>query len=256
MRALRLALSFLTRLPGPEVAPGADAASWEQPLARSMVAAPIAGVAVAAAQIGALTLGSWLVTPEVGVVLALAAGWWMTRGFHLDGLSDCFDGLLCNGEPARRLEVMRDPHAGGLGAASIAIWILLRAAVLHATLAAGATAPALYAAAVLARAPLAAELRARPASPSRGLFGRLHPHVRPADAAAGLVLAALLAAPVATLYPARIALGVGLAGLTTAVWHRVWRRSVGGLTGDILGAGVELRELTLLLAFATPILSP
>lgn len=251
MRTLRLALAFLTRLPHP-----ADDAGGAASLAASTAWFPVAGAVVAGAAIAGVTAASFLVSPGLGPVAGLAAGWWMTRGFHLDGLSDCFDGLLCNGPPERRLAVMRDPHAGGLGAASLAVWIVARVAVLFATVDVGTTVWALWAAPILARAPLALELRSPPATPGRGLYAALHEGVALRHAAYALLLATLLVAPVALAAPARLAAAVILAGIGTAWWHHTWRRALGGLTGDVLGAGVELREMLVLCAFATPLLTP
>lgn len=252
MRAIHLALAFLTRVPGPAHAE----ADLDGPLARATGWYPLAGAVVGATALAAFTAGAWGVSPTVGVVAALAAGWWVTRGFHLDGLADCFDGLLFPGEPARRLEIMRDPRVGALGAASLTVWIVARAAVLLATLDTGLTAHAVWVAAVLSRAPLAAELRLPPATPGRGLFATLHAQVTRSDAARGLLLGLVLALPVIALAPARVAVGAALATLLTRWWHRRWRVAVGGATGDVLGAGVELRELSFLLAFATPLLPP
>lgn len=265
MRTLRLALAFLTRLPHPtddpaESAPSGSAGTSPDSTGAALAAAsawfPAAGAVVAIASIAGVTAGSYLVGPGVGPIAGLAVGWWMTRGFHLDGLSDCFDGLLCNGPPDRRLAVMRDPHAGGLGAASLAVWIVARVGVLLATADAGTTLFALWAAPILARAPLALELRSPPATPGRGLYATLHAGIAPRHGAYALLLATMLLAPVAVVAPARLAAAGILAGIGTVGWHHTWRRALGGLTGDVLGAGVELREMLVLCAFATPLLTP
>lgn len=255
MHPARVALAFLTRVPAAE-APASPTDPWPG-LARATGYYPLAGVLVGGISLLGCTVGSLLVSPAVGAPLGLAAAYWATRGFHLDGLSDCFDGLLCNGSAERRLAVMRDPHVGGLGAASITLWILVRVAVLAATADTGSTIAALWFATILARAPLAFELHLGPAaSPGRGLYGQLHPLIGRADVLRSWLLAAALAAPAAILAPLPALVGLLAAALTTALWHHTWRRSVGGLTGDILGAGVELRELVLMAAFAMPLLSP
>lgn len=240
MRAVARALSFLTRLPGPT-------GPTEPPdLARAAGWFPAAGAVVGAAALGALTVGSWGWTPLVGAVAAVAAEAWITRGLHLDGLADCFDGLLYPGDPARRLEVMHDPRIGGLGAVAMALWVAARVAMVAATVEAGTALAALWLAAVLARAPLAAELRLPAATPGRGLFGWLGPAVTRGDAWTGLGVGLLLAGPALALHPVRAVVGLAAAALVTVGWHRLWRARIGGGNGDVLGAAVELRTMVFL----------
>ncbi|MBM4392288.1 MAG: adenosylcobinamide-GDP ribazoletransferase [Deltaproteobacteria bacterium] len=50
---------------------------------------------------------------------------------------------------------------------------------------------------------------------------------------------------------ARCGLGVAMGLGLTLGWHLRWYRRVGGLTGDIVGAAVEIREVAMLAAMAT-----
>jgi cobalamin synthase len=67
----------------------------------------------------------------------------------------------------------------------------------------------------------------------------------------------VLAVPAVVLVPdvAR-GLGVGLvlAGVATVVWQRSWKRWIGGINGDVVGAAVEIREIVLLAAMSTTLL--
>jgi len=245
VRAFAFGLAFLTRLPGPAGMPGGAE------LGASVRAYGVAGWVVGGVQLGALTLGSWAVHPLVGAVAAVAAGAWFTRGFHLDGLADCADGLLANGDRERRLAVMKDPHVGALAAVAVALWLMLKVALVAATVERSTALVALPLAAVLARAPLPLELAAGPSATPAGLHATLSAVVRPADVAWGVGLAL----PVLWLAPVAGSAGLVLAlGLTWA-WRRTWRRILGGFNGDVLGASVELREACVLGALASPLLS-
>lgn len=234
-RRLALAFGMLSRLPVPAVEADADevAASLGWAPAVGLV---LGGIATAAA-FGAGTLWG----PAAGAVTAVAAMAIGTGGLHLDGLADCGDGLGVQGDRERALAVMHDPRAGALGVLTLVIFLAAKF-----VFCAEGPAWAMVVAAVLARVPLALELRLLPpATPGKGLAGGLAGRV-----GAGTAAFALLGLGVGLLDPARagLALFAG-AGLSWA-WHRLWRRRIGGVSGDVLGGAVELRELVVLAVFA------
>ncbi len=244
MNGFLLAWSFLTRVPTPLVDPVTPA-----DLGRATRWYPLVGLAVGGVQIAALTVGSWTVSPFFGAVLCVAAGEWFTRGLHLDGFADCLDGLLVNGGPdpvaarARTLAVMKDPHVGGLGAAGVAIWVLLRVAAVQAAVAHAAVVPALLGGAVLSRALIATDVRQFPAASERGLYASLRGGVSTVDAAIAGAAGVLAAAWMVKADPARGALAVLLVVVVPAFWHRAWLKKLGGINGDVVGAAVQIREL-------------
>lgn len=248
MRALGLALGFLTRLPVPyvEVAPG--------DLARAARLWPVAGLMVALASLGAQLAGAWLVTPLVGAVAAVAASALLSGGLHLDAWSDSFDGLGVVGDRERRLSAMRDPRAGSLGAAATALLVVLKVALVLACAERGTALLALLAAPVLARAFAVVDACVEPAATPSGLYAALEAEVRVRDALLAVVLAAAIAAaPLVVVPQARAALAMSAvtAWLLGAIWARSWRARIGGSTGDVLGAGVELREVVVLAVLAS-----
>lgn len=243
---LRLGLAFLTRWPPPpEVAPA-------ERMARATRVFPLAGALVAGVSLGAATAGSWGWTPAAGAVAAVAAEAWVTRGLHLDGLADCFDGLLVPGDRERRLVVMHDPRVGALAAASLVLWLAARIVLVAAAAQAGTLLAAAWAAALLSRAPLAAELRLPAATPGRGLAGGIGALVRPADAGVSGVLAGALLLPVAWAGPGTLGLATLAALAVSLAWHRLWRSRIGGVNGDVLGGAVELRTLAVYAVYASP----
>ncbi len=246
MNELRLAFAFLTRLPVGAPKGGAR----ENAIATRFF--PLVGVALALLVFGVHTLGARLFDEPVAAILALLTWSAVTGGLHLDGLADCVDGLAVTGTASRRLQVMHDPRIGGLGAAAVAGWMMLKAALLVDCAAEGTIVPALWTALILARTPLGFELaEGEPATPGHGLFAWLHPELRRVDWVTAIVLGTALMAPLVSLgMPMVVRAGVGalLAAVSTLAWHLGWYRRVGGLTGDILGAAVELREVVILAA--------
>ncbi|MES2641176.1 MAG: adenosylcobinamide-GDP ribazoletransferase [Myxococcota bacterium] len=250
MNGLRIGLTFLTRVPLATEAPGPG--DW----ARAVRWFPLAGAVVATFGMAALIVGSFALTPLVGAVGAVGAMVWMTGALHVDGFSDCLDGMHCNGDAEKRLRVMHDPAAGAVGAAGTALMLLAKVVLLAACVENGTGAAALWAAVVCARAFLPFEIAfCAPATPGKGLFARLALEVGAKDALWAVLLAALIVAPVIIVVPAAaggLLVGLAGAGAATIAWQASWRARIGGINGDVVGAAVELRELVLLAAMGTP----
>lgn len=235
-----MALSFLTILPARQVAylPGAlgRAAAWFTTIGL------LVGLLAAGAH---WLLGQWL-PPFVTGALTVTI-WAACTGFlHLDGLADCCDGLLAAASPERRLEIMRDPRSGAFAVAGLTLFLLAKVAAV-AALRPGSS--ALILAAVWARWTLLITARQPMARPS-GLG---------ADFAASLTRSTLAQAAVvplilAVIWPGwQLLLGLCLAHLATLALITAARSRLGGVTGDIYGATVELSELALLLAFTAAV---
>ncbi len=239
------AIMLLTRLPVPRLKGFQE--DW---LARSAVYFPIVGLLVgllaAAAHWGARFL--W---PEpVPAVLALAAAALVTGGLHEDGWADVFDALAASRDRKRMLEVMKDSRIGAAGALALLLLLLGKVSVLgtFSASSSGRAANALVAAHVLSRwshLPLLWKLSY--ARAEGGLAGPLAGRVSGARVAAGTVLTVLIT--VTALYWAALpALAVAL--LATLAAGLFFRRRLGGITGDCLGAVNQLVELGVLLAVA------
>ncbi len=256
MAHLWLALSFLTRLPVTGLLPEALPPGA---MARATRLFPVAGLLIGGVSWAAVVAGVMLWDPMVAAVLGVAVWEAASGGLHLDGLADCIDGWLCSGSPERRRAVMHDPRAGALAAGALALFLMLKVALLHACIGQGTLLWALAAAPVIARAPVAGELwRGPAATPGAGLFGALAPEVRGADAAAAMGVGALLLSPVAALFPdSRLPLAAAALCCATLwpLWRAHWSRLIGGLNGDTLGAAIEIREILVLGCMAmTPLL--
>jgi adenosylcobinamide-GDP ribazoletransferase len=240
-----LAAGTLTvlRVPPPRVVDQAAAgvAMTLAPAAGLLVGLPAAAVAWLARAAGA--------GEAVAAVLAVGVLSLATGGLHLDGLADTVDGLAAGRggrqQRDRALEVMRRGDVGPLGAAALVLVLLLQAAALARALP-GVGAAAVLVATVAGRTVLPVLCaRGVPAARSGGLGAAVAGSV-PRGVAAGVIAAAVALAALAGSagggLPGAVRWGgavlAGCAGGALLAGRAA--RRVGGVTGDVLGAGVEV----------------
>lgn len=221
----------------------------------AMVLAPLAalplGVAAALVVLACDLVDLPPLATAYAVLLALALG---SRAFHWDGLADTADGLTASYSPARSLEVMRTGPVGPAGVVAVVLLSGLQAAGLTAVVRHD---HAWWAVALLvcaSRGALAVScVRGVPSARADGL-GVTHIGSVPVLGAGAALLASALAAALAgqALGSAVLTL-VGLVAMVAAVVALLVRcvRRLGGITGDVLGAAVELSFAVLVLAAAT-----
>lgn len=261
--AVRLALGTLTVLP---VRPPQRVD--RRTAGRAMVLAPLVGLllgGLVAAALRLLDAASARPSPLLAAALGVAAVAVLTRGMHLDGLADTADGLG-SGKPAEAaLAVMRGGDVGPFGVAALTLTLLLQVAALSTAFAEGRGPGSLVVALVVSRTALPLVcLHGVPAARADGLGSSVAGSV----SRAGLLVAVLLAAAAvvatsvvsggpgswaaAAVLPAgRPGAGAGpdllwpalstvLPLLLAALLARRCVRRLGGVTGDVLGACVEV----------------
>jgi adenosylcobinamide-GDP ribazoletransferase len=238
-----VATAFFTRIPvvTPAYRAGrlADAA-WAFPL----VGAGIGGVAAFTFLVAQLLgLGDWS-----AAVLAVLGSIVLTGALHEDGLADTADGLIGGGDRDQRLAIMRDSRHGTFGVVAIVFSVLLRASAL-----AGIGEPiyaglALIAAHAVSRAALSVAMLVLLPARADGL-GVAAGRPRTPLALGALAIALLIT--LAALGPARGAMAFCLAGAAVFVQGWLAYRSIGGYTGDVLGAFQQVGEIVILLTAAT-----
>lgn len=243
MTALILAVSWLT------VVPARGPTEVDRRIAgRAIALAPLVGVLLGGVAAGVL----WLLHPAGATagmaavaVLALA-----TRGMHLDGLADTFDGLGTYGPPERARQVMKSGGAGPFGVAAIGFTIGLQA-LAFAELAASGRWLAVGLAVALGRIAVVAACRRGVDAAPGAWFGALVAGTQSPCTALGWTAAAvgvgILAAPDLPWAGPLVVLAASAVAVLL-VWHCV--RRIGGLSGDVLGAAIELTTTVAALGFA------
>ncbi|PZF91057.1 adenosylcobinamide-GDP ribazoletransferase [Micromonospora deserti] len=234
---VRLALTTFSTLPVPAGRVDRAAAGT------AMALAPAVGALLGVLLAGVLLLLAALAPPLVAAGVTVGAAALLTRGLHLDGLADTVDALGSYRRGAAALEIMKKPDVGPFGVVALVVVLLVQTAAL-AELALRSR-PAALAAVVAATA--AGRLgvafacrRGVPAARPEGLGALVAGTVGPVALVAGTAAVALsaVAAVPGRPWQGPLAVGAALAVAVGLLRHAV--RRLGGVTGDVLGATVEV----------------
>jgi adenosylcobinamide-GDP ribazoletransferase len=234
LRGLRLATQFLTRLP----VPGVDDFS-PLDLARCAAWFPFVGLIVGAI-VALVTFALDHNSAALAGIVGVLAWVWLTGALHLDGLADLADALgASHRDPERFFAVLRDPHVGTFGVVSVVLVLMLKTVAL----AIFAANTLLVLPLILAWARLGTLAWGRWLQPLKSGHGEQFAWQIPIGWIVlwtSLLLAASVAfAPVLCAAP-----------LVIAAWGAWLQGRLGGMTGDCLGAGVEVTETALLVLVA------
>lgn len=260
--AVRLAFGTLTILPvHPPQQVDRRTAGW------AMVVAPVVGLLLAALAVLVLLLLDDR-SPLLAATLAIAVLAFLTRAIHLDGLADTADGLGSGRPGEQALAVMRKSDIGPFGVVTLVLALLLQVTALATLTSRGEGPQALSTAVVVSR--LVVPLLCTPVIPAAradGLGRVVAGSVRAAGILVAVLLSGLAVALIAVLTPAHRgpravlvdaelaatspnrflwALTIALPLLVAGLLCRRCVRRFGGITGDVLGACVEVAFTTAL----------
>jgi adenosylcobinamide-GDP ribazoletransferase len=188
-----------------------------------------------------LALLHWLTPATIAPLVMVLYLVVISGALHLDGLCDSADALFSHRDREKKLAIMKDVHAGTMGVVAIVLVLGAKgAAFAHIS-----TIPLLVLIPALSRFGMAVAMQRLPYAREEGLAkpfftGERHGLVVPG---AILFASAFFALPFGLFIGI---LGVYLAFLALILWW--YRRMIGGVTGDMLGALCEVCEAVLLLA--------
>lgn len=238
LRQFLLAVQFLTRLPVPS-----RLATTEEELGRAAAFFPLVGIIVGGSTAGAYLLALRVVSVPVAILLALGFAAFITCGFHEDGLADTFDGLGGGWTRERALEIMRDSRIGTYGALALIFLVLGKYTIINA-LEPRQVWRWLIVAHVASRWTVLPLCRWLPYARPEGQ-GKL---VAKQITLSALVIGSLTFLLTLLLFPWRTALiAIAVTIVVTFFSGLYYKRRLGGITGDCLGATNQVTEFLLYL---------
>ena len=259
LRRFLLALQFFTRIP--VTGRLADWVGFSPGMLRASAAhLPgigwiVGGFASAVYALAAWALGPGPFTPLAAAALCTVATVWLTGGFHEDGLADVADGLGGSADRERALDIMKDSRIGAYGTLALVLGLLCKVALL-AGLGARGTGTAVVALAgahVLSRfAPLLL-IRALPhvGDTARSKSKPLADRIGRGAVAIGFWWCFVPLAGAAYRHGAIYLVACIVAtALACFAAYRLFKRRLGGFTGDCLGATQQVCEIAFYLAAA------
>jgi adenosylcobinamide-GDP ribazoletransferase len=233
------ALQFLTLFPWPK---HADRSADE--IGPGTVFFPVIGLLLGLILVLVNSLLETFASPGLLSVVLVTILALLTRGLHLDGLGDTFDGLGAGGDRERVLRIMDDSHIGAFGLIAIVLLLFLK---IHALGSIDIDRwKALLSAPILGRWAMVL-LGYRSKAAKAGLGSTLIDHLGTRHFLFATFISLLLVA--AILHETAIAMMAWVAIFTLAS-KIYFHRRLGGVTGDAFGAVGELSETSVMVFLA------
>jgi adenosylcobinamide-GDP ribazoletransferase len=246
-------MSLFTTIPA-----GVSGTLDDEVAARAVLWLPWIGLLLGAIGGGVvLTVGTLNATGPgrlLGAALAVAVTAVLTGGLHLDGLADTADGLGSRRTADAALEIMRRSDIGPMGVGALVLVLLIQVAAVAAVPRLPLAVAALVIAEVTGRVAVVVATSSPAARP--GGFGALVAgRTTKAERAltVGVLACAVASAGLTAGGPVLAVRGLAatFAGLLTGwLLQRTARRRLGGMTGDVFGAILQVSAATALVVAA------
>lgn len=245
LRALRVALAFLTTLPVPNVR------TWHADDLRLAVQAyPVVGLVIGSV----LALASLVTSPLPPLLFGvlITALWLLVTGaLHFDGFCDLADAALAPKPPQERWRIVKDPRLGSFALAAGSVLILVKVAAIGELAQRGSLPLLLTLVPVVSRSAVTLAMAHFPVYDS-SLLGRS------AQLSWNETVIPLISGLILSAWIARFGLSLNLylvaalsAGLVVMMLGHVVNARMRGLGGDAYGALIEASEAVMLVVAVT-----
>ena len=245
--SLDVAFSMYSAIPMPQV-------MWNEQNMKYMLGFfPLIGLVQAALLIGWVYLAQAL---SVGTVLFAAVAalipLFVTGGIHLDGFCDTVDALASHQTREKKLEILKDPHAGAFAIAGCGVYLLFYAAAFSEL--SPEAFPGIAGVFVMSRALSGYSVVTFPKAKKDGLVTAFAKGASQAPTAVSGILLCWLAGGFFWILLTGglvMALAAGAGAAAAFLWYRrMALREFGGITGDLAGYFLQMAELFMIGAAA------
>jgi adenosylcobinamide-GDP ribazoletransferase len=241
IRAVILIFSTYTRIPVPGV-------KWDDDAMKFAIAfLPLVGAVIGGAVwVWRFLCGCFGFGAVLFAAVATALPIFITGGIHMDGYCDTSDALASRREKERKLEILKDPHAGAFAVIRSGVYLLICFALLHELFLRGLDTGIafLY---VLSRCFAVWSAMTMPNARKGGMLAAFTERTdrHSAYISLGVLTALGVAGWLWFTFPQGLA-GLALCLPLTAWYRAAARKHFGGATGDTTGFYLQNTELTLL----------
>lgn len=242
MHPFFIAVQFLTRLPV-----HCKGESTHQQVAQSVLYYPLVGLIIGAVLwVVAILLNS--IAPSLGAAVVLVVWVLITGGLHLDGLADSADAWAGGyGDRQKSLDIMKDPAAGPLAVVVLVLLLLVKFSAISYLLEHNHL-WALLIAPIIGRLSIIALFVTTPYVRQQGLGATMAEQLERVHAYSVIVLTCGL---VIVVFPVFIAIMlIGSALVVLYLLRYLMLKRLGGMTGDTIGASLEIVEALSVLLLA------
>lgn len=212
---------------------------------------PLAGLLIGGVLVVFDFLVKGLLPRQVTDALIVAFLAFITGGLHLDGIADTADGLIGGkGDREKTLAIMKDSRTGAMGVIAIVLLLLVKFMALD-NIPSELRPGALLLAPALSRwGQVLVSYGSRPARSENSLAGSFITYIKPAH----FIIASILAVGFGVVFGrvdglASVA-GVAIACLLLKIFFNY---SIGGVTGDTIGASSEITEALVFVIFSATV---
>lgn len=239
MKRLILMIQFLTRIPLPF-----NLDVDENDFSEGVIYFPVVGLLIGGLTYLLTSLLYRQFSTGIVAVLVLLFQVFITGGLHLDGLADSFDGLYSNRGKERMLEIMKDSRVGSNGALALIMLMLVKLVLMVEVIDGYRAMTILILTPAFARYTVVVASRFSKYAREKGM-GNFFIGKTKTD---HLVMATIFVVMMTMLDPFNLFVLAAVTGFAL-LYSRHVTKLIGGMTGDTLGAMIEMTEILVLLLF-------
>lgn len=243
LRSLVMALSCFSRIPVPQI-------KWEEASMRYMMCFfPVIGICIG------LLCWLWCLLVDILQLNALiqAAGITLipiavSGGIHLDGFADCIDAQASHAAPAKKREILKDPHSGAFAIIGVVTYILAFFSFASEFQANEQCLLLLGCIFILSRCLSGIATLSFPASSESEMLASFHDSARKQASIIALAIIFIACSAIMIwIQPLIACIMIGCGALCLIATYVFAKTQFDGMSGDIAGAFLQMAELIMLI---------